>query len=179
MCVKPATRLFRLTNQSINKSSPWVGERWSSESWEVVNQKFCFWRFTGKQFMPELVINSTENTWADLQDNSVKWNHLTPVCRWGNSIINNNNVIRTRSWILNSWETLGPLKLRLQQIALYKRISKLWYMRFVQGLNTMRTRTTGDPASAATTQQHRASCCPMPNTSPTSQMYLGPLTRVW
>ena len=58
----------------------------------------------------------------------------------------------------------------LQQIALYKRISKLWYMRFVQGLNTMRTRTTGDPASTATTQQHCASCCPMPNTSPTSQM---------
>ena len=41
-------------------------------------------------------------------------------------------------------------------------------MRFVQGLNTMRTRTTGDPVSTATTQQHHASCCPIPNISPIS-----------
>ena len=64
LCVKPATRLFRLTNQSIHKSSPWVGEvrvgRPSHGTLLIVS--FVFGAFTGKQFMPEIVINSTENT---------------------------------------------------------------------------------------------------------------------
>ena len=80
--------------------------------------------------------------------------------------------------------TIGPIRshrvIPLQQATIKKKCItadcalqenfKTLVYAVVQGLNTMRTRTTGDPASTATTLQHRASCCPMPNTSPTSQM---------